>query len=88
MKIKNTRSLMDKTSVYKVEDLGFDFYWAQVSVGGFLDYAYLSLPPPWGNRYDSSASFKKKKNPHPVSALCGILGVSFKLFCMKPFTMK
>ena len=30
---------------------------------------HLSLLPPWGNGYDLSASFKKKKNPIPGPCL-------------------
>ena len=30
---------------------------------GFLDCAHLSLLPPWGNGYDLSVFFKKKKTP-------------------------
>ena len=80
---------MDRASACGAEGLGFDPYWAQVSVGGFLDCAHVSLLSPWSNGYDLSASFRKKKNPHPDPALCGILGVSFTfrkiLVCCKPF---
>ena len=68
---------MNRVSACRVEGLEFDPYWAQVSVRGFLDCAHLSLLLPWGNGYDLSASFRKKKNSHPDPALCGILRVSF-----------
>ena len=68
---------MDRASAYGAEDSGFDPYWAQISIVWFFDRAHLSLLPSWGNGYNLSTSFRKKKTLHSDPALCGILGVSF-----------
>ena len=54
---------MDGTSACGAGSLGFDLYWAQLSIRGFLDCAHLSLLPFWGNVYDLSVSCRKKKPP-------------------------
>ena len=68
---------MDRSFVCGAEGLEFDPYWTQVSIGGFLDCAHLSLLLPGEKGYNLSAYFRKKKTPNYDSALCGILGVSF-----------
>ena len=60
---------MDIASACRAEGLEFEPYWPHVSVGGFLDCAYLSLLPPWENGYDLFASFRKKKTLQPGPCL-------------------
>lgn len=58
---KSTSDLMDRAFACGAKGLEFDPYYAQVSVEGFLNSAHLSLLHPWGNRYNLSTFFKKKK---------------------------
>ena len=90
---KSAYGSIDRASACAAEGLGFDSYWAQVSVGGFLDSAHLSLLPPWGTGMICPHVSEKKKTPHPNPALCRIMGVSFTFtftftftFCFNQYT--
>ena len=73
---KNACDSMDRASACWKEGFRFEFYWAQVSAGGFLDYVHPLYSLLTGNKVWFVHIFQEKKI-HLNSTLYGILEVSF-----------
>ena len=86
---KSVCGSMDRASACGVEGLGFDPYWAQLSVGGFLTprISHYSLLGGTGMIYPHISGKRKTLSPDPI--LCRILDVSFTFtftFCINEYT--